>query len=298
MRSNQITGGTPIRTPAAWQAMDWLVGPWWRCCVIAALACVLAEWWLDLRRRGAIQAENRNLLIRLVREPQAWFALLLLIAVAVPAYPGITSEKFLAVAVDQSASISKHARQASAAWVDRLRQVQPAERLAVVDFAGRVAVGKPAAGESGQDLGSLTSNPGRALRLAAALCPPGLVPQLVLISDGVQTTGDLFKSVTALNLPIDVLPLETWSEPEVCLAELVTTPAADSSHECILTVSVQSDHADHGTLRFWEGGQLLKAVPLALVKGRHSVRAADGTFGIAEDDPRGNLRGERFRARQ
>ena len=113
----------------------------------------------------------------------------------------------------------------------------------------------------------LQSDPARALRLAAANRPPELVPQLVLISDGVQTAGDLAKAAAGLNLPVDILPLQTWAGPEVCLVDLTSTPAPDSPEEFILTIVIQSNHADHGQLRLWESKQLLETVPIEMTNG-------------------------------
>jgi hypothetical protein len=51
-----------------------------------------------------------------------------------------------------------------------------------------------------------------------------LVPQIVLLSDGNETQGQIARAALGAAVPIDVVPLPSFSEPDACLIELVPGP--------------------------------------------------------------------------
>ncbi len=157
--------------------------------------------------------------------PLRWTGLTLLAALlfgalAEPCYRYDTPERFTLLLVDRSASIRGPEREWAAQFVARCRELAGAGQVAVLPFAGRPGAVDREVLESANDLEPLASNPGRAVLAAAAQLPADRAAQIVLISDGLQTTGDLQKAAVGAGVPISVVPLRTLAGPEVCLAEL------------------------------------------------------------------------------
>ncbi|MGP1311119.1 MAG: vWA domain-containing protein, partial [Phycisphaerales bacterium] len=111
-------------------------------------------------------------------------------------------------------------------WLDRARATrEPDDLFGVVVFDGRrAALLSPAARETGDLDFSVAMREGTdiegALRFASALFPPGASRRLLLISDGVENSGDalaaardLASGANAPRTPVDVRPEKTRTSP-------------------------------------------------------------------------------------
>ena len=170
------------------------------------------------------------------------------------------------------------------------------DQLAVLPFAGRPGKLHEGAGlaetqdrtASGTDLEPLASNPARALLAAAAQVPADKAGQIVLLTDGQQTDGDLLKAAVGAGLPVSVVPLEALAGPEVCLVELRVPASAEPRDDFEADAVIESNHDDSGTLSLRRDGQLVAERGVELKAGRNVVPlrpvmpAADRALWVAE----------------
>ena len=64
----------------------------------------------------------------------------------------------------------------------------------------------------------LASDLGAAVTAARQLLPPDYVPQIVLLTDGNETQGDLRAAAARVGVPVSVVPLDSLASPEVYVA--------------------------------------------------------------------------------
>ena len=233
--------------------------------------------------------------LRTVAGP-ALLVALLLGALAEPGYRYATAERFTVLAVDESASIRGAAGERASQFVARLIELAGDDQLAVLPFAGRPGKLHEGAGlaetqdrtASGTDLEPLASNPARALLAAAAQVPADKAGQIVLLTDGQQTDGDLLKAAVGAGLPVSVVPLEALAGPEVCLVELRVPASAEPRDDFEADAVIESNHDDSGTLSLRRDGQLVAERGVELKAGRNVVPlrpvmpAADRALWVAE----------------
>ena len=104
----------------------------------------------------------------------------------------------------------------------------------------------------------------RALRLAAALFPPGRARKIVILSDGVETAGDalaLAPSLRANHIFVDVaaiLPPDKSLPPEALLRPLSLAPSVASRAPFTLPVHVWSSEAQTAALTLRRDGTMVE----------------------------------------
>jgi len=170
-------------------------------------------------------------------------ALLVLVAGALAGASAVrTSERVAVIAlVDVSPSLQRGAAGdalgRARAWIAGLAEgMDPDDSLGVAAFAGKaVAVAAPTRG--GFDAQDLTldlalgdaTDLARAIELATAMAPPDASARVVILSDGVETTGDGLRAATALSpVRFDVVPIEYRVGSDV-IVERVDAPAQATS---------------------------------------------------------------------
>lgn len=205
-------------------------------------------------------------------------ALLLLVAAALAGASTVRSTDRLAViaVVDVSDSARTLAfadsegsfEQSVRSWLERASaERRPDDLFGVVVFDGeRAALLAPAARDSGELDLSIAMREGTdiegALRFASALFPPGAARRLLLVSDGVETSGDalaaagdLASGISAPRTPVDVLPLAFAATSEAFVETVDTPPTA--SAEALITVRVvlRATGPTRGSLRLLSEGR-------------------------------------------
>ena len=136
------------------------------------------------------QREIAALVVRVI------ILLSLILALAGLALKERTDSLAVVFLVDVSDSISKAQQQDGYDYIkDALAEMDPEDQAAVILFGDEALVERPMS--PGQTLPAFTSIPAsnqtdiaEAVRLAAALYPPGAARRMVLLSDGAATTGD------------------------------------------------------------------------------------------------------------
>jgi uncharacterized membrane protein len=170
------------------------------------------------------------------------------------------------------------------------------------DLAGLVIFGKNAAVEfparkplvfegSAITLNSLVdrdaTNIEQGLSLAAAMLPEDKLGRIVLISDGIETEGDLapvIEDLKARGIAIDVLPVEYDIRNEVWLERLELPQFVKQGETYEASVLLSALSAGKGTIRLLENGDLIaeKEIDFELGKNRYSFPIYLRTAGYYE----------------
>jgi len=160
--------------------------PWF---AIAGVILLLVEWWIYGRKRAREGRERRLMAVL-----KAAAAVAALIALLEPAIPVDERKMSVTVVADSSASVADGDLSRSAAVVDSLRDQRGRNEVRLLGFARHLNP-MPAATSAGQPFARSAGEEGRAtniegaLREAMTLLQPGLVPRIVVISDGRETLG-------------------------------------------------------------------------------------------------------------
>lgn len=216
----------------------------------------------------------------------------------------------VAVLVDRSLS-ARH----SAAWVQRwlagaLAARPPGVKLALVEFAGTARLTETASlhpfvpeAAPGGALNREESCPEAALSLAAASLPPGDAGRLVLLSDGLETSGSLARaalSLSSLGLQLDTVPLPPSTEPEALVEELRCPPRVRrrAPFDLVCTVAARQPASD-AVLQLLRDGHLVGSFQAPLQAGRNvfllpqagagpGAHRFEARLSLARDGERGN----------
>ncbi len=169
--------------------------------------------------------------------------------------------------VDASDSISQEgARQAEEFVRNAIGLMGPSDQTAVVLFGANALVERPMSGLA--QLAPITSVPQKlhtdlaeAIRLGMALFPAGSARRLVILSDGVVTTGDPFdaaKLAAAAGVQIDYIPLTRPSGSAEALLTQVDAPTHVVQGENFrIDVTAESTTDMAATLRVLAGGNVV-----------------------------------------
>jgi uncharacterized membrane protein len=210
---------------------------------------------------------------------RSWIALatrlllvtLVILALAGLTFQGSTNRQAVVVAVDRSLSTAG-TRDAAATFCRELTRTAGNNRLAFLAFATTPAVATPDWRDEVARLDPLESDPGAAVIAAGKLLPADYVPQIVLLTDGNQTRGDLHAAAAQVGVPISVVPLDSLANPEVYV-ESMAYPTQVRQHEAIaFDVALYSNHADHGKLVLQCGSETLVRQTVDVARGENSFR--------------------------
>ena len=123
---------------------------------------------------------------------------------------------------------------------------------------------------------------GAAIRQALAAVPPDSAARIALVSDGVATRGDALAaalSATALGIPIDVVPLDQGTIPNVRVASLRLTPRAARGEALDLKLVTEAGADAEVEVRVYRDGELIRRGPTKIAAGPGRGRAARNRAG-------------------
>ncbi|MFZ9859397.1 MAG: VWA domain-containing protein [Roseiflexaceae bacterium] len=219
----------------------------WLLLLIIPILAIIGWWW----RVVTASRERWLLLLR-------GLALMSLVfAVAAPSI-GVTAEHVALVIVrDRSLSTGIRADQ-QASIIAQVLATKPTDALVgIVDVAADAQVARvPSADGSDTSLALLTDRNATALAdgltQAAALIPAGYIPRILVLSDGLETSGrviERIESIRARGVQVDVYPLDSeFVLPIAALRQVSAPQQSQGQGDIIMTVDVASSIAQSAQL--------------------------------------------------
>ncbi|MCA9149594.1 MAG: VWA domain-containing protein, partial [Planctomycetales bacterium] len=226
--------------------------PIWLAAGAVAIAAVLYGW-----RQSLVDFSRRQQMMSL-----AVRALLIVLASAAAAgmtWHRATAERFVVVAIDRSGSCQGEDADVMATWQHEMSEKLGRDHFALLEFGD----------EQSTDLSA-------AITLARAAVPAGYVPQILLLTDGRETRGNVLEqTANRRDVPISVVPLEPSNRPEVQLEELLAPSEVRVGEPFELTAVVQTRKAGPATLTLYRDGlavDLAGENQIALQPGENRLR--------------------------
>ncbi|MGA2736563.1 MAG: VWA domain-containing protein [Bryobacteraceae bacterium] len=236
---------------------------------LAPLVWAAWEWRNSARRAG------------LVMKAVALAAILL--AFAEPRLTFDESRVAVAILVDTSASVSQQDLDAASATATTVERGRGRNWTQVLPFARTPR--NPAPAERTGQAWNLAYSPGQAshgtnveaaVREGLATLPAGLVPRVLLISDGNENLGSITRAIWQAQqrgVPIDVIPLAGRPRPSLVL-ESVSMPAQVFTGERFpVDITLDSPRAAQATVEMTAEGKPLGASRVNLTAGTNHFRA-------------------------
>lgn len=246
--------------------------PWILIFAVLPILWVLWTW-----RRGFLDTKQR---IGLILKALAIVAIIA--AVAEPKMTVPESKSAVAVLVDTSASISSQDLAKASQLANRLENARGRNWMKILPFARstRLVDAKERAGEwklqytAGQE-GRGTDLEG-AIREASAALPEGMIPHIVLMSDGRENRGSITRAAwqaKELGIPVDVYPLAGRAKPALRLEGISAPVMAFAGERFALELIVSSPKKATGELEISAEGKQLGVSPVALQPGENRLLA-------------------------
>ena len=243
--------------------------PWLVPLALAPLAWAAWEWRNSARRAGlAVKAAALAAILLALAEPRIAF---------------YESKVAVAILVDTSASVSQPDLDAASASATTVERGRGRNWTQVLPFARTPR--NPAPAERAGQAWKLAYSPGQAshgtnleaaVREGLAALPAGLVPRVLLISDGNENLGSVTRAIWQAQqrgVPIDVIPLAGRPRPSLVL-ESVSMPAQVFSGERFpLDITLDSPRAAQATVEIAAEGKPLGTSQVNLTAGTTRFRA-------------------------
>src|SRR5262245_41102800 len=248
------------------------------------LAWVAWEWRASARRPA------------LVMKGAAILAVLL--ALAQPRLTVYENKVALAVLVDTSASVSTADLARESDLVTKIQKSRGRNMTTVLPFAR--ATRPPAVNESGKEWRfqhsarelAHATNLETALREGVGSLPAGLVPRVLLISDGNENQGSVTRSIwqaQQLGIPVDTISLAGRPKPDLQLEAVGIPPQVFSGERFPVEVSLRSPKATKATVEITAEGKSLGASTVDLIAGLNHFRAHANVTAVGAIDLAGTI---------
>lgn len=98
------------------------------------------------------------------------------------------------------------------------------------------------------------------------------MPQIVLLTDGNQTTGDALKAALGGGVPISTVALATRSEPEVQVSAVKLPAQVRQGEPFYVEVVLDSNHDDEGQIEVFRGAHRVVSEQRPIKKGENRFR--------------------------
>ena len=208
------------------------------------------------------------------RRMAIWFCrsaglVLLILALAGLQSRTLSDLRHVIFVTDVSRSVGGGASSAAQRFVEEAQQHRGRHQVAFLPFAGHPGKLQTAWGGETEPLDELASDPAAAVRLALAALPSDHVPQVVLLTDGNETQGQLARAAIGAGLPIWVKPLPSFPQPAACVAEVLAPAQASLSGDVPIEVVVTANYEGPAKLELLGSATPLEPQAVKLVAGEN-----------------------------
>jgi uncharacterized membrane protein len=208
--------------------------------------------------------------------------LAILLALSQPRITVYESKVALAMLVDTSASVTSQDLQRASTLAGQIERQKGRHWIRVIPFARATRNAAPEERtRDGWKLSHTAAAAGRgtnlesALREGVAALPAGLVPRLLLVSDGNENLGSAARAIwqaQQLGVPIDTIPLGGRPKPSLVLDSVSLPGQVFTGEKFPIEVTVQSPHAVAATVEVTAEGKSLGKSQVNLAAGHNQFR--------------------------
>ncbi|HEU0140388.1 MAG TPA: VWA domain-containing protein [Bryobacteraceae bacterium] len=240
----------------------------WLLLLVPLPALWAAYSWRSTSRKGALALKALSLAA-------------ILLALTQPSVDVAGTRMSVSVLVDTSQSIGEAGMSRASSIASSIQSRRGRHHVEIVPFAsGTRAL---ASGEKGSSLKlrRTAGAPGNgtdlenAIREALASAPAGLIPRLVLISDGRENQGGVVRAMwqaRELGVPVDTYAVEGKSKPGIVLESVSVPSFAFTGDRVPVELTLDSPRAAAATVEVMAGGKVLGKSEVSLGAGRNQVR--------------------------
>jgi Ca-activated chloride channel family protein len=206
--------------------------------------------------------------------------LAIVLALAEPTLTVPQTRMAVAVLVDTSASVAPQDLARASEFASAVDKARGRNWIRVLPFARSVR-DLEAGEQRGFHLQPTAGEPGRATDLESGIeeaissLPSGLVPRLVLVSDGKENAGSITRAAwqaQRLGIQIDTVPMEGRPQPSLRLESVTVPTVAFTGEQFPVDLNISSPSAVAGSVQISAEGKMLGSNPVKLEKGDNQVR--------------------------
>ncbi len=232
-----------------WPELIFRDPPW-----LTAAVFFLPLLWIVLRRSVTTLPVSLRYISLVLRTS---IALLIVASLAGTTLKQSSTRPFVVFVTDVSDSTGSEASGAAIRFIRAATQNIPVEQYCELTFArnasppvtasahgSKVTTGSSNNSAIGTELRDATDIQ-KALESAAACVPPGFVPHIVVLSDGLQNRGDALHAASKLAIRTSTVSLSATSGPEISLASLRLPEQIAPNEPFQVEIQIESDHDDH-----------------------------------------------------
>ncbi len=255
----------------------------WQWLVILGCAILAAEWLLFRQRPFS----------RLSAVLKAAALAAALAALLQPGLPVNETKLAVSVLADTSLSIPAGSLERASQIAGSIESARGRHLVRVLPFARSVRLPAPEEAASGWRLKTTGGEQGRATHLESALreaiasTPPGLLPRVVLLSDGRENTGWALRAAwqaRELGIPVDTFLLPGRPAPKLRLESVRLPSVAFTGERFPVALTVAAPEAARAELEISAEGKRIGSAPVELQEGQNqiTVRASVSTPGAVD----------------
>ncbi len=238
--------------------------------ILVFLLLPLAWAWFEWRRTRRVTALALKTLSLLA----------IVVALAEPTLTLPQTRMAVAVLVDTSASVAPQDLARASEFAAALDKARGRHWIRVLPFARSVRDLTPGE-QRGFHLQPTAGEAGRATDLESSIdeaissLPSGLVPRLVLVSDGKENAGSITRAAwqaQRLGIPIDTIAMQGRAQPSLRLESVTIPTVAFTGEQFPVDLNISSPAATAGSVQIGAEGKTLGSNPVKLEKGDNQVR--------------------------
>lgn len=199
-----------------------------------------------------------------------------LLAIAEPVLKTFETKTAVIVLADTSASISPADLKKESDYLNAMQSAKGRNTMRVMPFARSTRPLDPSETAKGWSLKNTAADAGRgtglesAIRDGLASLPEGLVPRVLLLSDGRENSGSAARAAyqaKELGVAVDVVPLAGRPKPDIRIESISMPPVAFSGERFPIELVVESPRKTPGTIDLQAEGKTLGSSTVQLEPG-------------------------------
>lgn len=213
---------------------------------------------------------SRQIALTLVRSLSL---LVLVLALAGMSLISSSDTPFVVFAIDESESIGINGKRYAEEFVQAAQEGRAVTQSTVIRFANGFGRMNEDDRDVSQEVEStLATNLANAVQLATANIPASYAPHIVLLTDGLETQGNVMQTALADDVPVSTVCLPESGVAEVQVASVNAPFNIRSGQPFFLEVALDASQASDGVIELYEDNHMIVTQKQHLEAGENRLR--------------------------